>query len=228
MKESQEIIDKLSTGYSTQSKTTNAFWLVLIISSIVALVGRKDDCNLIELPFTLGKVVPNDFYTISLILISVIIIVFSAAMTQLLRTRMLIQKAINGLLETDRFIGKIHIQDYFDSIVSSNYTRVAPISQFMLGKNQFFGTGQQNKFVKFLATILYIILKVTVSGFLYLIPAFALKKCCTNLKVNSQDSTIHIDENLLIFMMVLAGISMFILLVCDVTSIIRVTRKLMK
>ncbi|MFT3911428.1 MAG: hypothetical protein QM737_18540 [Ferruginibacter sp.] len=228
MENSQEFIEKMSAGYSTQSKTANTFWLVLIISSIVALIGRKDENNLIDLPFTLGKVISMDFYSVSLIIISVVAIVFSAAMAQMLRTRMLIQKVIDDLSEKEKYIGKIHIQDFFDSIATPNYTRVAPISQFMLGKNQFFGTGKPNKFLKFFATFFYIILKLTVFGFLYFVPIIAVNRCWINLDFTASNSSIHVSKLLLIFITVLAAISMVILLIGDIKSIARVSRRIMQ
>ena len=228
MKNDQDFISKLSEGYSTQAKTTNKFWLVLIIASIIALVGRLDDKQLIELPFTLGKVQPTDFYTITIILISVVTIVFSAAMTQTMRTRLLIQKAIDDLPESELYIGKIHVQDYFDSMVSPTYLRVAPISQFMLGKNQFFGTGKQNKLIRSLATILYILLKSTTFVFLYIMPAFAVKKCWENKIIGASNQTLHIPDFYLIILTGLAAVCMIIMFIGDIKNIFGVTKRIIK
>lgn len=228
MTDKHDFIANLANGYSTQAKATNTFWIVLIISSIIAIVGRNDEKGLIELPFTLGKVIPTDFYTISIILISTVTIVFSAAMTQTLRSRMLIQKAIEDLSESERYVGKINIQDYFDSIATPTYTRVAPIAQFLLGKKQFFGEGKQNKFIKSIATILYIALKLTTFVFLYLIPAFALIKCWENRNINSPGSSIHIPNYLLFFLILLATITMLVLFIGEMKHVFRVSRKLFK
>lgn len=228
MTEMQEFITKLAEGYSIQSKTTNRFWLVLIITSIIALVGRIDDKKLIELPFTLGRVHPADFYSITIILISVVVIAFSAAMTQAMRTRMLIQKAIDSLSRGDQYIGKIHIQDFFDSTVTPTYIRVAPISQFMLGKNQFFGMRQKNKWIRGAATILYIMLKVATFVFLYFIPIIALTKCWRSKDIAASEATLHIPGFLLIMLVVLAGTSMLVLAIGDIRHLVKVTRRVLR
>ncbi len=228
MTDMQEFVINLSKGYSTQAKTTNSFWIVLIISSIIALVGRVDEKNLIELPFTLGKVIPVDFYAISIVLISIVTIVFSAAMTQTLRTRMLVQCAIEQLNENERQIGKVDFQDFFDSMVTPTYTRIAPISQFMLGKRQFFGDGNQNKYIKALATFLYVILKLTTFVFLYFIPVFVLNKCWKNLHIYTSGATIHIPDLILLALMILAGICMLIMFIGDIKHIYRVCIKLLR
>lgn len=228
MTESQEFIVDLSTGYSTQAKTTNRLWIVLIIPSIIALVGKIDDKNLIELPFTLGKVPAPDFYFVTIVIICVVIIVFSSSLTQTLRTRMLIQKAIENLKEKDLYIDTIHVQDFIDSIVTPTYTRVAPISQFMLGKNQFFGKGEPNKQLKRVATIFYIILKFVTFIFLYFIPVSAVLKCWKNLDLISPNSTFHVSRLVILFLVLLAVITFVILLIGEIKHIYRVSRKLMK
>ncbi len=226
MNDKHTFVSGLADGYSTQAKTTNSFWIVLIISSIIALVGRVDERGLIELPFTLGKVIASDFYTVSMILISTVTIVFSAAMAQTLRSRMLIQKAIEDLSHDDRYVGKIDMQDYFDSVATPTYTRVAPISQILLGKRQFFGEGKQNPFIRTIATILYIVLKCTTFVFLYFIPIYALINCWNNHHPSS-NSTFHISNTLLLILILLAVISMLILFFAELKHIIRVSGKLL-
>ena len=226
MTDKQELITKLTEGYSTQSSTTNKFWVVLIIASTIGLVGRPDVDNLIELPFTLGKVYAADFYSISIILISVVIIAFSSAMIQTIRTRMLIQKAINDLSDAELFIGKVHIQDYFDSISTPTYSKVAPIAQFILGKNQFFGEPKPSKGRRRFAKLVYLVLKYSTFIFLYLIPIWALVKCWTNKNHASPNGTINIPGFLLVAIMTLAASSVVILFVGDIKHIGRASKKI--
>jgi hypothetical protein len=226
MTEHQEFISKLAEGYSTQAKTTNKFWLVLIVASIIALVGRIDSEKLIDLPFTLGKVQIADFYTIIIILISAVVIVFSASMAQTMRTRLLIQKAIDNLPETEKFIAGIHIQDYFDSMVSPTYMRVAPISQFLFGKKQFFGSGDQSKLIKYSSSVLYILLKLTTFVFLYILPALAIKKCWQNKSIGALTQTLHIPDFYLHALTFFAGLCMLIMFFGDIKNIIGVLKRL--
>ncbi len=93
---------------------------------------------------------------------------------------MLIQKAINDLSDTELFIGKVHMQDYFDSISTPTYSKVAPIAQFILGKNQFFGEPKPSKGRRRFAKLVYLVFKYSTFIFLYVIPIWALLKCWTN------------------------------------------------
>jgi hypothetical protein len=226
MTEKQELITKLAEGYSTQSKTTNTFWIVLIVASIIGLVGRQDNDNLIELPFTLGRVTATDFYAINIVLISVVIIAFSSAMVQTIRTRMLVQKAIDDLSDNELFVGKVHMQDFFDSVTTPTYSKVAPIAQFLLGKNQFFGEPKPSKSRRRFAKWVYLILKYSTFAFLYLIPSWALVKCWANKNINTSISTLHIPNVFLIFIMSLAAASVIILLLGDIKHIRRASKKI--
>lgn len=226
MTEQQELISKLAEGYSIQAKTTNKFWLVLIVASIIALVGRIDDDKLIELPFTLGKVQIADFYIITLILISVIVIVFSASMTQTMRTRLLIQEVIDQLPESEKKFSGINIQDYFDSIISPTYMRVAPISQFIFGKKQFLGKGKKSRLIKFISSTLYILLKLTTFVFLYIVPGLALHTCWKNKEIGSLSQTLNIPDFYLITIMILATICMLIMFIGDFKNIAGVLKRL--
>jgi len=224
--EQVKLIEKLAAGYSTQSKTANQFWLVLIIASIIALTGKAGVENLIELPFTLGKVDIYDFYSVSTILISVLVIAFTSAMIQTIRTRMLIQKEIESIAAKDRFIGQIHIQDYLDSILTPTYNRVGPISQFLLGRNQFLGQKRPNKFLRAVGVILYSVLKLSTFFFMYFVPVIAMFKCYGNLKSIAGGIASPIISCFLIILIALSLISILILFVGDVRYLARVVKHL--
>lgn len=226
------LIEKLCAGYSTQSKTANQFWLVLIISSIIALtgypvpqIGTTD--KFIKLPFTLGDVNSIDFYSISVVLISVLLIAFDSAMIQAIRTRMLIQKCIENL--DDKFIDKVHIQDYIDSTLMPTYNRVAPISQFILGKKQFLeDVTKQNRLIKAIGIVLYVLLKTTTFILMYFIPLLAIRKCWLFL-INAKDyGQFQIPNFILISIIMLALISTLILFVGDLKYLCRVIKRIQK
>lgn len=226
--DSIELIKVLSEGYSKQSKTANQFWLVLIIASIITMTGSVNDDNMIELPFTLGTVVPKDFYSISMVLISVVSIAYTSAMIQAIRTRMLIQTAIEELMKSQTFFSNIHIQDIVDSILSPTYNRVAPISQFILGKNQFLGQGPQKNHVRWAGIVLYVFFKLCGFISMYLIPLLAVVKCYDYLIEHGTENTINLPFAVIIFLVILALISIVILLVGEIRYLGRVILKIIK
>jgi hypothetical protein len=226
------LIEKLCTGYSTQSKTANQFWLVLIISSIIALTGYPvaqigSTDKLIKLPFTLGDVNPIDFYSISAVLVSVLLIAFDSAMIQAIRTRMLIQKCIEDL--DDKFIDKVHIQDYIDSTLMPTYNRVAPISQFILGKKQFLeDANKQNNTIKFAGIVLYVLLKTTTFILMYFIPLLAVRKCWLFLINTEHHGQLQIPDFILTLIIMLALISTLVLFIGDLKYLCRVIKRIQK
>jgi len=225
----KDIILKISDGYSTQSKIANQFWLILVIYCIITLLatGSQANKNLIELPFSLGKVKTFDFYQLNIILISILSISFTSAMIQVIRTRKLIQKMIDGLTDKN-IISNIHIQDYLDSTFSPTYNRVAPISQYLLGKNQFFNEGTPNKFIKNISSIFYVLLKLTTFVVLYFLPFFSLYRCWSFiLKNQHSDSEILIYTWVLIFVTLMAFISIVILFVGDLKYLRIVLKRLL-
>jgi len=237
MTDKHELVFKLSEGYSTQAKTANKFWLVLLITSVIALTGNVQKVldpvtgnseNLIELPFTLGKVDPLDFYSVIIILISVLVIACVSSMAQTIRNRLLIDRLIKSLPQSDLYIENVHIQDYFDSVASPTYIRVAPISQFLLGKKQFFGSGKPHPFLRIIASILYVILKLASFAFIYLLPFFAVKKSWEYLQNHSQSGSLNIPGWLIQLAIILAGTTMFILLIADFKYLGRVFKKISK
>lgn len=225
-----ELIENLCTGYSTQSKTANQFWLALIISSVIALTGRIESKgmptdSLIQLPFTLGGVNAADFYTISIILISVLLIAFDAAMIQAIRARMLIQKGIEQL--EPKYIHGIHIQDYVDSRLAPTYNRVAPIAQFLSGKKQFFEPGvKQGALAKRVGVVFYFLLKAITYFLMYGIPLFAVCRCWNTLKQTTEPGQLQIPELVLGIVILFAIISTVILLWGDIRYLYRVIKRI--
>lgn len=213
----EELIKTLSEGYSVQSETANKFWLFLIISCIITITGKPEkESGLIELPFTLGKVNIADFYSIMIILICILLIAFASAMIQAIRASKLIRAVINTMSEQDKFHYKVHIQDLVDCTVKPTFNRVAPVAQYLLGKNQFLGDAKPRKDIKLFSSIFYSFLKITTFIFIYIIPIFSIYKSWTGLSLHRNELTIHIPVFFLLVLVVLAAIATIILLVGDV------------
>jgi hypothetical protein len=149
------------------------------------------------------------------ILQSILAIAFTSAMIQTIRTRKLIQKWIE--CQTEKFYSKVHIQDMVDSVLSPTYNRVAPIAQFVLGKNQFFEEDnvKASHFQNVFASLLYIVFKVITFIFLYCIPLFCIFKCWQNINLNYIGGTIDVPKFLVLSLMGCAIISIAILIIAD-------------
>jgi len=175
--EKYKLLKELTVGFSTQARLSNQYWLALMIVSIVSISNLEnfDKTGVNYLPFNLGKVGFSDFIAIILLLITALSIAFASAFLQAQRTRILIQKLIDNIPDKDKFIENIHIQDIFDSNVSPTFNRVAPIAQFIQGRNQFFGDKPKKK-NRILATIIYLSLKVATLIIVFIVPLIALYK----------------------------------------------------
>lgn len=224
----RELIKDLSEGYSAQSQTANRFWVLLIVASIVTLTGRAEkDSGLIELPFTLGKVSIIDFYSIMIILISVLSIAFASAMIQAIRARKLIQNVIDSIPELNRYIGGIHIQDIVDVTLKPTFNRVAPIAQYLHGKDQFFD-GKKKPGTKIVAVVVYTFLKVITFIFIYLIPFYSINKGLTAINSESAGTSFIFPKFLLIILIALAILSSLILFFGDLKYLVRVNNRIRK
>lgn len=218
-----ELIKELAEGFSRQSKTSNQFWITLIITSIITITAQPDINNLVELPFTLGKVKTENFYSIVLILICVLSIAYASAMIQAIRARKLIQKVINNM--DKKIYYKVHIQDVLDCMLIPTYNRVAPISQFLLGKNQFYGELKPKKYLKILSTIFYVLLKLTTYIFLYIVPVYSMLLSWNKIHIYESDSII-IKPYLLIVLIVISLIVLSIVFIGDLKYLCIVTKKI--
>lgn len=219
-----ETIQELSEGYSKQTKTANQIWIFLMITSIYSL-AEKDR----QLPFGMGEVNEFNFRIMCAIIISVISIAYTSAMIQSIRTRKLIQKIIDNLGAEEKFINHIHIEDYVDSILTPSYNKVAPISQFILGKHQFLGDqAKQNKVIRWIAILFYIILKMSTVGLMYLIPIASVYPYVMYIhffgdEINVIDSVLKI---IAFFLVYLASFSFLILILGEIKVLIRVIKKI--
>lgn len=224
-----DLLKKLSEGYSIQSETANKFWLALIVSCIITITGRPDiKSSLIDLPFTLGKVNSADFYTIMIILVCTIIIAYASAMIQAIRARKLIQKILDNVDEKDKFTNNVHIQDLVDCTLKPTFNRVAPIAQYLFGDNQFFGDEKPSKIIKLISTFFYSILKITTLIFIYFIPIVAVYKSWKALFNDNICSTIGIPTFMIATLICLSVIVTLILLYGDIKYFIRVIRRIHK
>jgi hypothetical protein len=170
---------KLAEGFSTQTKTASKFWLVLAIISLIVIMPSQVTTS-IKIPFELGTIKQSDFYPFSAFLISVLIIGFGSAHVQSIRSRVLIQRIIDN--QKDKYLpGKVHLRDFIDSIVSPSISRTAPLAQYLRGKHQFFPESTHSpKFINYLSSSAYILLKIATLLVIYIAPTFALFKALIN------------------------------------------------
>lgn len=173
-----ELLKELSQGCSIQSRTANQFWIVLAITSFITLISQPNTKGNLVLPFELGEISSSVFYILALILICFLSIAYVSALIQSSRTRNLIQKLIKGMSKKEVFIHKVHLQDFVDISISPTYLRVAPISEYLLGRNQFISTISRRKcsILNTISAIFYLILKSLVFIFTYIISIFAIYK----------------------------------------------------
>jgi hypothetical protein len=198
--------------------------VLLITASIITFTGRPSpETNLIDLPFTLGKVNLIDFYSVMVILLCVITIAFTSAMIQALRTRELIQVVLKTMTNAELIHHNIHAQDIVDSILKPTFNKIGPISKFILGEGQFF-TSSPNKFLKFVSDVFYVILKLTSFVFIYIIPFISVYKAWSILNSTSSDSIFQIPKYIIIALIILAAIVMTILFIGDIRYLFKVLK----
>jgi hypothetical protein len=228
METQKEVLMKLCDGYSIQSRTANRFWLVMIVASIISLTGQPNDDNLISLPFTLGTVNISDFYSISIIIISVTSIAYSSAQIQGLRARDLIRIVIKDFDKDSKWLSKnMHVKDFVDCSLNPTFNRVAPISQFLQGKVQFLNkTEPQNKLLKTTGAVLYFIMKIISLLFIFVIPVYSIKRCWEELSTSPATNSIDIPNSILFTIMGLATFSLVILIYGELKYSIRAFKRI--
>lgn len=179
-----EILDKLIEGYSTQTIVANKFGLANIIAIITCLANSFTCCSLIKLPFDLGEVANNTYFSIQLIIISILSIGYASAMIHSMRTRKLIQRTIESFEDKMLIIcdGKkaVEVTDYVDSTVNPTFNRVAPIGQFLFGLDHFRDDKQKSKSIRLLGIIIYIVMKIFTYAAMYLLPIIGIYKAYKN------------------------------------------------
>jgi hypothetical protein len=222
-----KIIEKLAGGYSNLAKITNQFWLTLIIVSTVAIISNTGNVKKIKLPFGLGEANKSDFYTTSLILICILTIAFTSSMIQAIRTRKLIQNEIDTMPIQERFISNTHIQDYLDSILSPTYNKVAPISQFLQGKNQFFKKDAEERGKRIVPILYYVILKLVSFLFMYFVPIISIIMCYCRIELNDE-SVIRFSKGIYLPIIFLSLSSILILVIGDLKYLKNVIKRISK
>ncbi|HFA50632.1 MAG TPA: hypothetical protein ENJ95_16620 [Bacteroidetes bacterium] len=221
-KSKEEVILRLCDGYSVQSKILNKFWALLVLSSALVIIGAPNSEKLIKIPLLSGEVSPTDFYQISIVLISMLTLGFSSAMTQSIRIRKLMNKVIDTM-EEKLVAGGVHIRDLTDGIITPTFNRVAPISQFLIGENQFLNEGKQSKLLRIIGILLYSILKVSLLVFLYGIPSYAFFKCWSFLvSSNIVHDELLLPKGLLIYITAIAFLLLILLFVSELRYTIKV------
>lgn len=236
-----ELLKELAKGYSVQSKISNTYWLSLIVISVISIttisntshVGTVENLtNKLDLPFGLGKIEPEIFPLISGIMISVLSVVFASVFLQAQRTRKLVQILIESISKEDIFIHNIHLQDLFDSIIEPTLNRVAPISQSILGVNQFFNVEnkekKQNKFYRILAIVLYVFLKIAAILIFFGLPLYSLFVTAKYIYKKGAINNWEINTYLFYFFILISLIIFLILIYLDMRYLVTVFKKIWK
>jgi len=168
-------LQKLIEGCSTYFKVSISFWIALAFFSIIIIIPTENDKHLIKLPFNIGEIDKASFYQFTNLVIGILLIAFGSAFCQAIRSRKLIQIAISKISDKYSFGNDIHIQDIVDSMIYPSLSRVAPLAQSLLGKNQFFSkTDKASLGLRRFSTIYYIILKILSIIVIYLFPGYSL------------------------------------------------------
>lgn len=185
-----DLLKELTSGFSAQAKTSNKYWGLLMLVSIISVLNYSNSDNSIGLPFNLGEVTPVDFHSIVLLMICALAIAFASAWLQQVRTRDLIQRVIDNTPEDRKYIHKVHIQDIFDSTASQTFNRVSPIAQVLQGKFQFFSDGKSNQKGRLMVSIvIYALLKVIVAGIIFVIPVMSLLRSVEYFSTHSEENS---------------------------------------
>jgi hypothetical protein len=176
-KERRELVRDLAAAVSTQAQVANRSWLALITVALFALIPPTKMDGYFVLPFNIGKAEPIWFHGLVFSMLAVLAIVFSSAHTQQVRAQKLAHKVIDTL--GDSLGGSvgclIHPRDYFDIWRMPSLVRVAPLSQALKGKYQFFSTSEGiPAWLKHTSRASYGLLKVASLIIYFLLPGFAL------------------------------------------------------
>jgi hypothetical protein len=191
MKPIPDLIKDLMDGCSAQSKMASRLWTTTALVSIIAIMPYSEGTDLIKIPLISENVSPKDFYPFAAVLISILFIGFGSLHAQVIRSRALLQKAIESMSDKYLVPDKIHIQDVIDCILVSNMNRVAPLPQLFQGKYQFYPeANNRSKFIKGLTFTYYFLMKIMTIFVVYGLPGFALFRSISkgNLSHASQTS----------------------------------------
>lgn len=224
MEQREDLIIKLTEGYSSQSKQVNNIWVVLMIVSIFGLTGQADDKGKIALPFTLGQVSAGDFYTISIVLLSVIMIAFSSAVAQTIRTWLLIQKKIDSYSK-DEFV-KYDMKDVVNSLAIFTYNRVSSISYLLSDVEKSVKQKIISRIIILLKRILYLVLKIFTFAFLYFLPIRTIIYCLEQKSKYRDIGILSIPHPVILSLAVLAILSVVMILINDIVYMTKAIRKI--
>jgi hypothetical protein len=231
-------VEKLTTGFSIQSKVSNRIWIALITASIVALINITNQepsavsgVYKIAMPFALGNVYYADFLLICVILLSALTLGFASAFFQAQKTVKLIWHILNTLPAEEKYENGIPLQAFADAWVLPTYSRVSPISMHFMGDYILANEPkpQISKARKNLNKIVYIMLKFAVAIIIFGLPLLVqvMVSIELHLVVNMNLAAVGLLKEMpyLVyiaeFFFVVAGIILLLLLIFDVLFIIR-------
>jgi hypothetical protein len=224
--EDHKMLTVLAEGYSTQAKLSNKYWLFLMLASIISIsnLPRYDPKQELDLPLFLIKLNYIDFISITLLTICVATIAFSSAFAQAQRTRKLVDRVIKNTKQP--YVDNIHVQDVFDCIASPTFNRVAPISQFLQGKHQFFGDPKPKKIYRAVGLFSYIFLKLISMFIIFVILVMALYKNFMLFRSRPENTSWGLPLQFYWLICIVAFSVLVILIYSDIKYIIMVIKRI--
>jgi hypothetical protein len=134
-------VKDLASAVSSAAEVQNRYWLALAIASVFIVaprpLGAPNEPG-IRLPFDLGLIDAGWAALSAVLLLSVLVVAFSAAHAHLIRT----QKLAFRILERRRKSGAMILgedeRDLLDALRMPSFSRVSSLSQVIRGPYQFF------------------------------------------------------------------------------------------
>ncbi len=171
-----EFLLKIVEGYSTYNKVYIKYWMAIALLSLVIIVSTNTKNKVeVTLPFDIGTLDRDSFYPFAFAILAILVICFGSTFSQSFRSSKLMYRAVEKLEDDYIFFDRIYLRDIIDCLYYPSLTRVAPLSQLARGKYQFFPESKHTpKFLGFITTIYYVLLKIVAISVMYLLPAAAL------------------------------------------------------
>lgn len=170
-----ESVKDLADAISIQVKTANRSWYIVMTIALLVLFPpakvAQSDVG-IQLPLQLGTVDAVSFYPVVFAVFSVLIVAFAAAHAQSYRAVKLAQMAIEK--HNNELSMGIDRRDLFDMLRIPSVNRVAPLSQLLRGKYQFwFQANNTPCWRQIVSGFYYIVLKVVAAVVYWALPGYS-------------------------------------------------------
>ena len=191
------LVKEVASAASTQARFANRYWLVMVGFGLITLTPRSGDENTVSnLPW-IGKLAPEVFSIMALVIFSLLTIAFASAHGQQIRAVKLAHRIIDSakgtIFETDP-------KDLYDAMRRPSLIRVSPLPQLLQGSSQFFGDNLSlSKFRQGFTTGYYLFLKVISIAAYVVLPMAGLVMTYHQFAIQTTGLWILISGSLLAF-----------------------------